>query len=135
MLDKKGNPIRVRRLRFPKPSTFRLHHKLKTVPLGAAERTLEQLPLPTGRVKRRISAAKAAYERLYYYGEIYQPYLNLGSCFQVDKTLELFESLTEEEKLAFNFDMRQLNWRHYIQNVHIPGVKKTHPEEGGCGYS
>ena len=135
MLDKKGNPIRVRRLRFPKPSTFRFHHKLKTVPLEAAERTLEQLPLPnvSGRVKRKISAAKAAYERLYYYGEIYQPYLNLGSCFQVDKTLELFESLTEEEKLAFNFDMRQLNWRHYIQNIHIPGVKKHILKKEGVG--
>ena len=123
--DKSGNPIRIRRLRFPNPTRFRLQHRLKAVPLNTAERTLEKLPaLATKKFKRKISATRAAHERLYYYGEIYEPYLNLDCRFEVDNTNRLFNSLSEEEKKLFNCDVAQLNWRHYIQNVHIPGIKK-----------
>ena len=126
MLDPRGEPIRIKPLKFPKQSTFRLQHKLKTVSLQTAARTLEKLPSSrsTEKVKRKISSAKAAYDKLYYYGEIYRPYLNLNCRFEIDNTLQLFNSLNREEKELFNFDIEQLNWRHYIQNVHIPGVKK-----------
>ena len=126
MLNRDGEPILVKPLKFPKQSTFRLQHKLKTVSLQTAERTLRKLPPSnrTERAKRKISAAKLAYDQLYYYGEIYRPYLNLKCRFEIDNTLELFNSLNAEEKELLNFDIEQLNWRHYIQNVHIPGVKK-----------
>ncbi len=126
MLDRRGEPIQIKPLKFPKQSTFRLQHKLKTVSLQTAERTLRKLPSSqkTEKAKRKISAAKAAYDKLYYYGEIYRPYLNLNCRFEIDNTLQLFNSLNGEEKKLLNFDIEQLNWRHYIQNVHIPGVKK-----------
>ncbi len=123
--DKAGNPIRVKRVRFPNPTQFRIQHRLKAVPLDTAEKTLEKWPgLATEKFKRKLSATRAAHQRLYYYGEIYQPYLNLDCRFEVHNTLRLFGSLSEEEKKLFNFDVTQLNWRHYIQNVHIPGIKK-----------
>ena len=123
--NKAGNPIRVKRLRFPNPTQFRIQHRLKAVPLGTAEKTLEKWPaLATEKFRRKLSATRAAHQRLYYYGEIYQPYLNLDCRFEVNNTLRLFGSLSEEEKKLFNFDVTQLNWRHYIQNVHIPGIKK-----------
>ena len=135
MLDRRGEPIHVKPLKFPKQSTFRLQHKLKTVSLQTAERTLRKLP-PSQRMekaKRKISTAKAAYDKLYYYGEIYRPYLNLNCRFEVDNTLQLFNSLNGEEKERLNFDIEQLNWRHYIQNVHIPGVKKHVLKLEGAG--
>jgi long-chain acyl-CoA synthetase len=135
MLDRRGEQIRVKPLKFPKQSTFRLQHKLKTVPLKTAERTLRKLPPSnrTEKVKRKISAATLAYEKLYYYGEIYRPYLNLNCRFEIDNTLQLFNSLNGEEKELLNFDIEQLNWRHYIQNVHIPGVKKHVLKLEGAG--
>ena len=77
MLDKAGKPILVKMLSFPSRAAFRFRHRLKSVPLGTAERTLEKLSAfgSTQRFKRRISAARAAYQKLYYYGEIYEPYL------------------------------------------------------------
>ena len=42
----------------------------------------------------------------------------------MDRTLELYHSLDPDERAAFGFDVTQLNWRHYIQNVHIPGIKR-----------
>ena len=126
MLDRKGRPILVRKLRFLNPATFRLQHRLRKAQLYTAERTLERLSVfeTTKKVRRRISTARLANQRLYYYGEIYGPYLNLDCQFRVEQTAALFESLRPEEKKRFNFDVTRINWRHYIQNVHIPGVKK-----------
>ena len=44
--------------------------------------------------------------------------------FQTNNTSRLFNSLSTEEQKLLNFDVTRLNWRHYIQNVHIPGIKK-----------
>jgi long-chain acyl-CoA synthetase len=126
MLDKAGQPIQVRPVRFPTRASFRLQHRLKDVPLDTMERTLERLSIfsVTQKYRRRISAARATHQRLYYYGEIYEPYLNLTCRFQVDNSLRLLHSLEEPERAMFDFDVTRLNWRHYVQNVHIPGVKK-----------
>lgn len=43
MLDKTGQPIQVKQLKFPHRTTFRIKHRLKDVPLDTAERTLERL--------------------------------------------------------------------------------------------
>jgi long-chain acyl-CoA synthetase len=126
MLDKAGRPIRIRRLSFPNRSAFRLQHRLRSIPLETAEKTLDRLSHlgAAARAKRRVSATRAAHERLYYYGEIYEPYLNSDCRFEVDRTMALYHGLDEDEKRQFNFDVTRLNWRHYIQNVHVPGVKK-----------
>ncbi len=135
MLDKAGQPIRIKRIRFPRRSTFRLQHRLRDVPLDTVERTLEKLSIfsATQKYRRKISAARAANQRLYYYGEIYEPYLNLYCRFQIDNSLRLLGRLDESERESFDFDVRQLNWRHYIQNVHIPGVKKYILKMEGAG--
>lgn len=135
MLDREGRPIQLKRLRFPSPTTFRLQHHLKAVPLRTAERTLERLPTfdATQRVKRRVSATKVANQKLYYYGELYEPYLNLDCAFSVDRALELNSELEPEESAEFSFDVTRLNWRHYVQNVHIPGVKKYILKMEGVG--
>ncbi len=135
MLDREGRPIQLKRLRFPSPTSFRLQHRLKAVPLRTAERTLERLPTfdATQRVKRRVSATKVAHQKLYYYGELYEPYLNLDCAFSVDRTLKLYAGLDPEDKAEFNFDVTRLNWRHYVQNVHIPGVKKYILKMEGVG--
>ena len=138
MLDKSGTPIQIKRVRFPNPSAFRLQHRLKSVPLDTAERTLERLTAfdifdATHKFKRRVSMTKAAHEKLYYYGEIYEPYLNLNCSFSVDNTLRLMNSFPQEEQSRFYFDVTRLNWRHYIQNIHIPGVKKYILKVEGAG--
>jgi long-chain acyl-CoA synthetase len=126
MLDRDGEPIKVRTIKFPNAKTFRIQHRLKAMPLSTAERTLERLSRfpSTHRFKRRVSATRATFQKLYYYGEIYRPYLNLNCRFETSNTVALFQSLAEDDQLLFPFDVTRLNWRHYIQNVHIPGVKK-----------
>ena len=129
MLDKQGQPIRVKRLTFPSPGSFRRQYRLKAAPLAVAEATLERLvdwglfAAPAQRQRRRIAATRAAIDKLFYYGELYEPYLNLDCRFEVDNTMRLFEWLTPEERRRFNFDVSRVNWRHYM-HVHIAGIKK-----------
>ncbi len=129
MLDKNGDPIRVRPLTFPSSERFRREYRLKAIPLSAAETALERL-VEWGvarnraqKLKRQVAATRAALEKLFYYGELYLPYLNLDCRFSVERMMELYEWLSPQERRRYNFDVTRLNWRHYIQ-VHIAGVKK-----------
>ena len=126
MIDKQGNPIQIKPLKFHNPTTFRIQHHLRRAPLRAAELVLAKLPPinSINKLKRKVAAIRTAYDRLYYYGQIYEPYLNLSCRFEVKNTQRLFNSLSDGEKGVLGFDISSLNWRHYIQNVHIPGVKK-----------
>ncbi len=129
MLDKQGEPIRVKPLTFPSREAFRRLYKLKAVPLSVAEATLERMvdwgvmPDQAQKQRRKLAATRAALDKLFYYGELYEPYLNLDCRFEVDNTMRLFEWLTPEERRRFNFDVSRINWRHYI-HVHIAGIKK-----------
>ncbi len=138
MFDRAGRPISIRYLRFPKPASFRLQHRLKALPLNLAASILDKLSVfgafdGAQRFNRRLSALKAAHEKLYYYGEIYEPYLNLNCRFGVENTLGLLETMPAGEREVFNFDVTRLNWRHYVQNIHIPGVKKFILKMEGAG--
>ena len=135
MVDKQGIPISIKPLKFHNPTTFRIQHHLRRVALQAVEGVLALLPSTDRSVKfkRKVSRVRAAYDRLYYYGKIYEPYLNLDCRFEVKKTQRLYESLTEDEKKSLSFDISSLNWRHYIQDVHIPGVKKHILKMEGSG--
>jgi nucleoside-diphosphate-sugar epimerase len=129
MLDKNGEPIEVKPLKFPSAERFRREYKLKALPLEAAEKVLDQaIERGVGssraqKLKRQVAANRAAIDKLFYYGELYLPYLNLDCRFDVSRTMELYDWLDEEERRRYNFDVTRLNWRHYIQ-VHIAGVKK-----------
>ena len=126
MLSKVGQPIQIKPIRFSNPTLFRFGHKARAGLLAATEKTLKVLGLVgIGQLKlRKIAVKKVALQKLYYYGKIYGPYLTLDCCFKTNNTLNLFASLSKREKQDLNFDVSQINWRHYIQNIHIPGVKK-----------
>lgn len=135
LLDKQGSPIIIRRLSFPGKRLFRFQHQIRRIPMSLLDDSLSRLPdFKAGKkLRRKIASRKAAMDMLYYYGEIYEPYLNLGSTFRVDKALELYFSLDKEDQILFNFDVSRMNWRHYMQNVHIPGIKKYLLKMEGTG--
>ncbi|MFQ5933672.1 MAG: 1-acyl-sn-glycerol-3-phosphate acyltransferase, partial [Dehalococcoidia bacterium] len=63
-------------------------------------------------------------ERLRQYGRLYGPYGESRCQFLTSNTREVWSSLDEEDKKDFNFDISQLDWSHYIKEVHIPGIKR-----------
>ena len=135
LLDKQGSPILIKRLSFPSRRVFKLQHQMRRIPMSVLDESLSRLPGLKGakKLRRKIASRKAAMDMLYYYGEIYEPYLNLGSTFRVDRALEMYRELDNEDQVLFNFDVSRMNWRHYMQNIHIPGIKKYLLKMEGSG--
>lgn len=80
---------------------------------------------PWGRRLRTFAySRRSAAGRVYHWGQIYSPYGNTSCIYRASRTGELFESLSAEERHLFNFDVRRIVWKNYIQDVHIPGIKR-----------
>jgi alcohol-forming fatty acyl-CoA reductase len=44
--------------------------------------------------------------------------------FENTNTNELIDEMSEEERETFQFNVKNINWKDYIANVHIPGLRK-----------
>lgn len=43
------------------------------------------------------------------------------------------ESMSEEEKRDFGFDVKGIDWKNYITSVHIPGLRRHVMKGRGMG--
>ena len=124
MLDS-GKPIPVPVWKFPDKEKFQqdLHHKLRL--LDTVSRWLGRVPLRWAKRKdRRLAVKRNAIETLLHYVQIYSPYVRLSFQFEIGKTEELYRSLSPSDQQLFNFDISRIDWRDYLQEVHIPGIKR-----------
>ena len=71
-----------------------------------------------------------AIETLLHYVQIYGPYVRLSFQFEIGKTEKLYDSLSPSDRQHFNFDISRIDWRHYLQEIHIPGIKRHFLELG-----
>jgi thioester reductase-like protein len=99
MLDRDGAPIRPPEWTFPAPERFR--------EMVEAE-------------GRRSLAAK----RLLYLGDLYASYANADFIFDVGNLERLRDRLDDRERALLDFDVRRIDWRSYLQEVHIPGLRR-----------
>ena len=124
MLDN-GKPIPVPVWKFPDKEKFQkdLHHKLRL--LDTVSRWLSRVPLRWAKRKdRRLAVKRNAIETLLHYVQIYSPYVRLSFQFEIGKTEELYRSLSPSDQQLFNFDISRIDWRDYLQEIHIPGIKR-----------
>ena len=110
------------------PSTKQFLRRLRyryVLPLRAAE----GLAIMTSVIPRqRRSLAKsrsrlASLERLSRYALLYGPYAETKAQYQTHHLKELWKSLSTEEQEIFDFNIGDIDWHHYIQDIHIPGIK------------
>ncbi|MBI4553870.1 MAG: AMP-binding protein [Candidatus Latescibacteria bacterium] len=128
-LNKQGEPIPVNdwSWNFPTFARFRRRQQLKYLaPLNAIQWVAERCSgLATmARVKQRVTVLKATVNRLLYYAEIYSPYTTLDYQFETSRTQRLYEEMEPEDRRLFNFDVTRIRWKEYIQDIHIPGLKR-----------
>lgn len=111
---------------FPESRQFlrRLEYR-HLLPLRLLERA-GSLLRPTSWGRRRhahLRSRRAALERLHRYAVIYGPYAESQARFLTFNTRRLWKALSAEERRSFPFDIRTLNWRRYVQEIHVPGIK------------
>ncbi|XP_059428405.1 fatty acyl-CoA reductase 2, chloroplastic [Corylus avellana] len=121
-LDSKGRPISVPSMKlFRSMEEFSTHlwgDAIHRSGLTAAASSNEKLSQ-----KLEIICRKSV-EQAKHLASIYEPYTFYGGRFDNSNTQRLMESMSEEEKRNFGFDVGNINWRDYITNVHIPGLRR-----------
>lgn len=134
--NKHGQPFSIQRWQYPTLKQFRRRQRLKyQIPLAVAQWVIDRLSgiLPVHRWRQRVNVLKSAIERMLYYAEIYSPYTTLDCRFETVNTRNLHKNLAGEERVWFDCDVHRIDWPTYIQDIHIPGLKrhvlKTEPAE------
>jgi fatty acyl-CoA reductase len=138
----RANPLRARGTGEIAVPEWRFPGKAKVEPaLRAAERALDVADRVVTRVPRspKTRAAVRALDRqrrrvdfLRRYSDLYTPYTEAEVIYSDDHTLELFESLPDDDRSAFGFDAAVVDWAVYLQEIHCPMVTwplRTTPPE------
>jgi nucleoside-diphosphate-sugar epimerase len=125
--DKFGQPIAVPDWKFPSLGNYRrklVNRYLR--PARLANGIANGLSLAPGvrKWRSRLRARIAKLEQHLYYVDLYGPYLNLDCHYETGNTRRLLQSIDPRERTEFDFDARKIDWKHYLQDVHIPGLKR-----------
>ncbi len=92
--------------------------------LNAGERVLGRLPI-RGRqaeITADLDERRDQVERALGYVELYGAYTECEALFGVNRLLELWDSLDDEDKGLYCFDPRIIDWPHYVTDIHLPTV-------------
>ena len=76
------------------------------------------------RLNHKLSVRRMHLERLEHLSRLYTDYMRLQCQFSTDNTRRLFQSLNSEDQMRFSFDTSAIDWRKYVQEIHLPGVRR-----------
>ncbi|MDZ7801210.1 MAG: SDR family oxidoreductase [Trueperaceae bacterium] len=96
------------------------------LPVRALEAAYRPLAFTNWGRKRRatLSARRARLTWLRDMAEIYGPYGESRARFLTYNVRRAWRALPAAERAAFPFDVRALDWKRYVQEVHLPGVER-----------
>jgi len=122
--DREGQPIVVPEWTFPGRGRVQGQLTRAKTALERAERALQVLPLrgKQADLSARIEEHKADVDRALTYVELYGAYVECEAVYGVDRLLGLFESLPDDDRTAFPFDPRVIDWDRYATEIHLPSV-------------
>ncbi|XP_075474241.1 fatty acyl-CoA reductase 2, chloroplastic [Primulina tabacum] len=121
-IDSTGVPVRVPQMKlFSSMDDFSSHlwrHAINRTGLGA----LSNLD---GKLSQKLQLiCRKSVEQAKNLANIYKPYAFYGGRFDNSNTKRLLGSMSTEEQLQFGFDVENIDWKDYISNVHIPGLRR-----------
>ena len=112
---------------FPSMRRFRFRFTFRYLyPLRISQWMLDRLPgkLAPKQKKRQLGMLEKQLRRLLYFTDLFGPYTTLRCRFEVARSRALFESLPVEEQRIFSMDMANIDWKHYFQQIHLPGLRR-----------
>ncbi len=120
-----GKPIAVPIWQYPSLEEFQRKLDSRMRLANLAVYTLGKLPMRAAKRKRRQLVLKqSGIKALLHYIRIYAPYTRTSFEFETQKMQGLYEALSPAEQQQFNFDVSQIHWKRYFQEIHIPGIKR-----------
>ncbi|KAL8140601.1 hypothetical protein V2J09_006622 [Rumex salicifolius] len=133
-LDSKGKPIQVEPFKFfTSIDDFSGHvWKEMMIKIGSSTPITPTSVLVNGNLSRKLEKiCKKVMEQAKYLASVYDPYSFYGGRFDNTSTQSLIEEMSEEERKIFYFDVGSINWKDYIMNVHIHGLRRHVMKERG----
>ena len=129
LLDRDGRAPHLAKWTFPGVRLFRLKFRFKySLPLALHSWLLRRMPSAwrwaSPQKRRLLSTMKIRLQRVLYYADIYHPYTHLNCRFVTERARVLHASLPEGEQQVFNMDVDRIDWEHYIEKVHLPGLRR-----------
>ena len=120
-----GKPIPVPIWQYPSLEEFQRKLDSRMRLANLAVYILGIFPMRAAKRKRRQLVLKlSGIKALLHYIRIYAPYTRTNFEFETRKMQGLYEALAPTEQQQFNFDISQIHWKRYFQEIHIPGIKK-----------
>ncbi|MDQ4068504.1 MAG: HAD-IB family phosphatase, partial [Actinomycetota bacterium] len=94
--------------------------------LARAEQVITALPIRGKRaeISARIEERRDQGERALDYVRLYGAYAETEAVFDDTRLRALWETLGPEDREAFNFDTLAVDWKRYVQVVHLPSIVK-----------
>ncbi len=122
--DELGQPIAVAAWQFPGRGRVERQLVRARTSLERADQVLEKLPLRgrTAEYAMTLQARKELLDQASGYVELYGAYAECEALYGLENLLGLWDELPAEDQDAFGFDPRVIDWKHYVQNVHLPSV-------------
>ncbi|KAH6785013.1 hypothetical protein C2S51_037468 [Perilla frutescens var. frutescens] len=122
VMDSTGSPVRVPKMKlFSSMEDFSAHlwrHAIKRTGLGA-------LANLDGKLSQKLELiCRKSVEQAKYLASIYESYTFYGGRFDNSNTKRLMGCMSKEERQQFGFDVENIDWKDYITNVHIPGLRR-----------
>lgn len=117
--DKKGKPVRL----LKEMTCFPTMEDLCDQALDAAENMPQK--------QKNISLKSLVQAK--YMSRVYEPYLFYKGRFDISNLEKLFQELSEEEKENFGFDVKKIEWRNYLGNIHMQGLRQHVMKGRGAG--
>ncbi|KAF7146275.1 hypothetical protein RHSIM_Rhsim04G0090500 [Rhododendron simsii] len=123
-VDPKGRPVHVPTMKlFGSMEDFSSHLWRDAIERTGLNSTASNVPNGT-KSKKLENICRKIVEQAKYLASIYQPYTFYGGRFDNSNTERLMECMSEEEREEFGFDVGNIDWKDYISNVHIPGLRR-----------
>jgi long-chain acyl-CoA synthetase len=124
--QKDGGLARVVPWRFVSRRVFeRRYRSRRLVPLQALRKALGAPILAPLRERFHsgLTARIAAVEQLVNLAELYSPYTHLRCTFETSRFRALEGALAPEDRALVPCNAKEIAWRDFFQDVHIPGLK------------
>ncbi|XP_031128582.1 fatty acyl-CoA reductase 2 [Ipomoea triloba] len=121
-IDSKGKPIDVPRMKLFSSMEALSSHLWR----DAIDRSgLTALGDSKGKLSTKLeNICRKSVEQAKYLASIYEPYTFYGGRFDNSNAQKLMECMSNEERWQFGFDVESIDWKDYISNVHIPGLRR-----------
>ncbi len=122
--DSSGRPAQLPEWSFPGRKRVENGLKRELVALNVAGKVAARMRdgHMASDARQRIARAEKRARMSLYYSRIYGAYANMTSTFSTARTQELFESLDPADRENYLFDITQLDWRQWLQEIHLPAL-------------